>query len=89
MKGWLGGADVDDWVQAAQGEEEMACHAITIQSPLDNGDVKPVQCAGAAIYRANICKLLQDPKAFQLEANEDLVFASPVEFVEHHRIKSA
>ena len=44
-----------------------------------------VQCAGAAIYRANVCKRLRNPDALSLPAGRESVFARPTEFVDHHK----
>ena len=41
-------------------------------------------CAGASIYRRNVCKRLDDPAALKLPADKKLVFASPPEFIGHH-----
>ena len=78
LAGWLGGSDTDEWIQAAHGEQDLTCHTL-----LDE-DGEQVYCAGGAIYRANQCKLLQDPDAFRLEANHETVFSTPAQFVEHH-----
>jgi hypothetical protein len=44
------------------------------------------QCAGSAIYRANVCKQ-GDDDCLELEADRKLVFATPNEFSEHHQEK--
>lgn len=73
LRGWLGKMPADGWVQAAHGETYIECHVHT-----------GVQCAGAAIYRANVCKLPRHPEALRLPADRVLVFASPTEFLTHH-----
>lgn len=73
INGWLGSLSADDWVKAAHGETYIECHVHT-----------GVDCAGAAIYRANICKRLRDPNALRLQADKVSVFANPMEFLEHH-----
>lgn len=74
VHGWLGGETPEAWVHAAHGEEKVACH------------VHPnVQCAGLAIYRGNVCKLPRDQNVLVLPPDRELVFATPNEFLEHHK----
>lgn len=73
LKGWLGGESADNWVAEAHADAPIPCHV------LDGA-----QCAGAAIYRANVCKRPRDPGALLLPADRKRVFASPVEFKRHH-----
>ena len=73
LNGWLGDTTKEEWVQAAHGEAQIDCHTLI-----------PAQCAGAAIYRANVCKTPRDPSYLTLPSNRDKVFASPKEFLEHH-----
>lgn len=75
LPGWLGGASVEEWLTAAHGEEIIPCH--TLVGP---------QCAGAAIYRRNVAKLVRDPEALKLPADRTLVFASKAEFTQHHTL---
>lgn len=76
LKGWLGNLSIDDWIQAAHGESLIDCHV-----------TKRWECAGAAIYRSNVCKL---PPRGQLDLEPDgkLVFSTPMEFREYHERKS-
>jgi hypothetical protein len=73
IKGWLGAADPDDWLIIAHSDEPVPCHAI-----------KGPQCAGLAIYRANMCKLPRDRAVLRLPADRETVFATPAEFLAHH-----
>lgn len=73
LAGWLGALSADEWLAAAHGEATADCHAL-----------KGPQCAGMAIYRANVAKLPRDPKALKLPADREAVFATPSEFKEHH-----
>jgi hypothetical protein len=50
-------------------------------------DLKRVQCAGMAIYRANVCKHVDAP-GLRLPKNEQAVFSTPMEFLDHHNRKS-
>lgn len=43
------------------------------------------QCAGAAIYRANVCKLPRDRQALRLPVDRDKVFDSSSLLICHHR----
>lgn len=51
----------------------MCCHVL-----------KGAQCAGLAIYRANVCKSPRDPNAIKLPADREKVFATPMEFRMQH-----
>lgn len=77
MNGWLGDMTVETFMDHAHSESVMDCHM---------GDGK-VQCAGAAIYRANVAKLTRHPdQIMTLPADRETVFASPLEFEKHHKI---
>lgn len=73
MRGWLGSVSLDDWVVAIHAESIINCHTVSNQ-----------QCAGAAIFRANVCKMPRDPQILQLRKNTSLVFSSTMEFWIHH-----
>ena len=73
LPGWLGTMTPDEWIAHAHGEGTAECHALL-----------GAECAGLAIYRANVCKSPRDPDAFRLPADRDAVFASPVQFKLHH-----
>jgi hypothetical protein len=64
LPGWLGAATREEWVQTLHSDSRIDCHAI-------NGP----QCAGAAIYRANVCKMPRDKTLLRLEANRTLVWS--------------
>lgn len=73
LNGWLGGNATHEWIIFAHGESRIECH------------VHPdVQCAGAAIYRANVCKSPRDRSQLVLPPNTKLVFANAGEFIAHH-----
>ena len=78
LNGWLGGASIDWWLQAARGEGVIPCHALT-----------GAQCAGAAIFRRHICKLPRDRDALKLPADQVKVFAHDAEFRDHHSASPA
>jgi hypothetical protein len=73
MEGWLGSMSVEAWLAAAHGEARIDCH--TLKGP---------QCAGAAIYRANVGKLPRDRDLLRLPSDRVTVFATRPEFVEYH-----
>ena len=79
LAGWLGTMSADDWVRAAHGESVIDCHAIVAEGGT------AFQCAGAAIYRANVGKRCwPQTGALELPRNTATVFASPAEFRAHH-----
>lgn len=73
LPGWLGPNTAAEWLQCAHGEAQIPCHTRT-----------GAQCAGSAIYRANVVKLPRDPQTLRLPADETRVFGSPAEFTRHH-----
>lgn len=73
LAGWLGSDSPEQWMGHVHGEARVECHVY--------GDA---QCAGAAIYRANVAKKPRDRGALTLPANRAIVFASPAEFLAHH-----
>ncbi len=76
VEGWLGPGTIDEWLRAAHGEDQVECH------------VHPnVQCAGLAIFRANVYKSPRDPTTLVLPADRVLVFSWNDEFRAHHDLK--
>lgn len=79
IPGWLGISTIrqhalatpEEWINKAHSEAVELCHCTTNQ-----------ECAGLAIFRANVCKLPM--RALRLEPNSKLVFASDEEFIRHH-----
>jgi hypothetical protein len=76
IHGWLGDSSIDEWLQSVHGEARLNCHTISNQ-----------QCAGAAIYRGNMCKLPRDRNLLVLPPDRKLVFSTPAEFKKHHEEK--
>ena len=73
-KNWLGGKlDAVDWLAVAHSDDTIECHK------REGGN----HCIGAAIYRANVCKLPAPPNP-KAEVDRELVFSNPTEFHEHH-----
>lgn len=73
LPSWLGDLTAEEWLRAAHGEARMECHTLL-----------GAQCAGAATYRANVCKLTHDPTDLRLPVDRESVFTSPREFKAHH-----
>jgi len=73
VAGWLGAASVDEWLDSVHGEALIDCHTVSNQ-----------QCAGAAIFRGNVCKLPRDPQILRLPPDRHLVFGRDAEFRKHH-----
>lgn len=76
LAGWIGDKSVGGWLHCAHHDGRMECHTRLI------GD-EPAQCAGAAIYRANVVKSVAPPN-LELPANKTKVFGQPLEFAQHH-----
>lgn len=81
--GFTGPESPQDWVDCAHAEGYIACHK-TIQGTVDGETEWSHQCAGAAIFRANVHKVPRDREVTTLPADRESVFASNQEFIEHH-----
>lgn len=77
VPGWLGSMSVEQWHRAAHSDCRIDCHT------RKRNDAEHWQCAGAAIYRANVIKRV-DPPNLELPKNLKLVFGFS-EFDEHHK----
>lgn len=76
MKGWVGGAMTpEQWCEAAHSDALIHCHTTDFKH----------QCAGAAIFRANVMKSPRDRSALCLPADTVNVFAWDDEMIKHHR----
>lgn len=73
LPGWLGSMTREEWVHALHSDCRIECHALL-----------GAHCAGAAIYRANVCKRIVDPEGLTLPPDDDLCFSQPKEFLDHH-----
>jgi hypothetical protein len=73
VRGWIGGMSVDEWLVAVHGEGMFDCHTVSNQ-----------QCAGAAIFRANVCKSPRREDVLRLPSDTVRVFSSSQEFRWHH-----
>ncbi len=72
LSGWLGGSSPEEYRRLAHSDAIVDCHV--------HGNV---QCAGMAIYRRNVCKRVEPP-GLVLPGDIAKVFATPMEFLEHH-----
>lgn len=72
LPGWLGGATPDEYVRIAHSDAVVDCH--TLIGP---------QCAGMAIYRANVAKRC-GPLNLTLPKDPEACFSTPYEFLDHH-----
>jgi hypothetical protein len=81
--GWLGPYTAEEWVQLAHSDEPIACHlTIEVEDSWEEGVIR--QCAGAAIYRANVCKSPRNPEVVVLPSDTETVFATPNQFMDYH-----
>lgn len=88
LSGWLGAADVDQFILTALSEHEMPCHArvdYEDESWEETLDDVP-QCTGRAIFLSNTCKYPRNKGIVRLPADHKTVFSNAVEFVAHHKI---
>lgn len=86
LPGWLGADSPEGFMGTTMADHTMPCH-MTVDYERKNWRATlpdAEQCAGAAIFFANICKLSRDPDRMRLPADRENVFATPMEFVEHH-----
>ncbi len=75
IKGWLGSEDSPEaWCQIAHSETWVECH---------KRDTR--QCAGMAIFRANVFKSPRFKEILILPPDTKLVFANDKEFIDYHR----
>ena len=65
---------VEEWIQAVRGDGIIECHTTD------------KQCAGSAIFRANICKVPRSDAPLRLPRNAVTVFANLLEFRAHHAV---
>lgn len=86
LGGWLGGTEIPDYIRAAHSDIDVACH--TSPGYQDGIADNLRSCKGLAIYRCNVGKLPRGgsaAKAVRESARDtETVFASPMEFMQHH-----
>lgn len=74
LAGWIGAPSVMDWLIAVHSDAVIECHTTD------------KQCAGAAIFRANVVKSCRTEEPLRLPEDRVLVFGSDREFQDHHNI---
>lgn len=73
-RGWLGlGLKPEYYIEGAHGEAWIHCHMTAAH-----------QCAGAAIYRSNVCKEPRNKTYLRLPRDHKTIFSSATEFLKHH-----
>lgn len=80
LPGWLGGESVFWWMNVAHGDGRMECHTRLLGK-------KAAECAGAAIFRKNVCKSVLKGN-LELPKNKETVFSHDKEFCDHHTGKN-
>jgi hypothetical protein len=78
LQGWLGPYDTRGWLEVVHGEGRMECHTMKA------AEEEAWQCAGGAIFRANVHKAPRDGALLVLPRDDRRVFGSNREFWEHH-----
>lgn len=85
-RGVLGGYTPAQYIEVMYGPADLACH---LSKGFDTRDVAAQRsCTGLAMYRRNV-RFIPDGKSalaavLDVETNTDLVFGSPLEFLQHH-----
>lgn len=82
VPGYLGPSSAEEWIEMAHGETPIACHMTIEHDGQDWSELR--QCAGAAIFRANVCKTPRHPMVARAKPNTEAVFSWNDEFLEHH-----
>jgi hypothetical protein len=83
LRGFLGPYDADEWIGLAHGDGKVACHLTIVEDDVEEGTTA---CSGAAIYRRNVAKSPRGvPFDHQLDSDYEAVFATPPEFIGHHK----
>lgn len=84
--GALGGSAPEVYIGQTQAPFYIPCHCHYSADTPDWKDkaMQAPQCAGSRIFRANIGNENHE-SLLGLEANHELVFSSPAEFIAHHR----
>ena len=90
MPGWLGASSPEGFIDCINRDDLLPCHqTIDYADPswkkkwIDQAIGKA--CAGALIMSANMCKTPRDPSFPTMPRDRIAVFASPMEFIRHHR----
>lgn len=86
--GMLGGSHPETYIGQAFGPFYLPCHSdytAEAREGFDKKDMSTRQCAGAAMFRANVGVEKVMPNGIhKLPEDRDKVFATPGEFLSHH-----
>jgi hypothetical protein len=83
--GALGGSAPEVYIGQAHGSFWLPCHMHSeFDDPNWKSNTAKPECAGTAIYRANVYGKL-DTSLLVLEPDREAVFATPAEFLAHHK----
>jgi hypothetical protein len=89
LPGYLGDDTPENFMATTMSDYPMPCH-LTInytdsewKEKWENGEAGE-QCAGAAIFFANMNKISRDSKRLRKAKDPMKVFANPIEFLAHH-----
>lgn len=77
LPGWLGSTGLGKFLVIAHNHGPMECHTRVIKG------ADAAECAGAAIYRKNVCQSV-DPGVLRLPADREKCWGQPLEFAQHH-----
>lgn len=80
--GHLGPHTPEEWVELAHQDGPIACHMTIDHDEQDWTELR--QCAGSAIFRANVYKTPRHPNVAVGKRDEKLVFSWDDEFIAHH-----
>jgi hypothetical protein len=89
MAGWLGEATPESFIIEISMERPLPCHpTINYEDPKwlrkwNNQETGRI-CAGSLIMAANMCKKPRDPRFPKLPRDTEAVFATHLEFLQHH-----
>jgi len=82
VPGYLGPHSAEQWAKMAHSETAIACHMTIREESWDAPGIR--QCAGAAIYRANVYKSPRNPEVAVMPRDTETVFTWDDEFIGHH-----
>lgn len=80
LAGWTGPNEPQVWVAVAHSDQTVDCHTRRSRDTR-----RQFQCAGAAIFRANVRKAPRYDSLLMLPPNEQTVFSNDSEFLAHHK----
>jgi len=84
VPGHTGPVEPESWVNQAHADGPIHCHQTIAEHDMSLDDSRLRQCAGAARFRANVCKTPRNPTAAKGPADREKIFVSNKEFLDHH-----